>query len=140
MIILLAQVCCWRATLTLDHLWHAAEEALWVVMIALVFVCCVLGFVHFDGIQRGLMAIGIVACVGAAYVMLVVDIPMYLARSRATGRRKNEFLPVGEGFRDTLARRVPTSEWSVWKAEVMWITTYFTVGVWLSIGMVFARF
>ena len=32
------------------------------------------------------------------------------------------------------------SAWSVWKHEVVWISAYFTFGVWLSIAMVFVPF
>jgi len=39
-----------------------------------------------------------------------------------------------------LTRRVQTSDWNVWKNEALWITSYFTVGVWLSIAMVFVQF
>ena len=38
------------------------------------------------------------------------------------------------------ARRVPTSDWAIWRHEVIWISTYFTVGVWLSISMMFVQF
>jgi hypothetical protein len=46
----------------------------------------------------------------------------------------------GEGIRDALNRRISTNEWVAWKEEVVWIRTYSTFGVWLSIGMMFVRF
>ncbi len=82
-------------------------------MYALVFICCVPGFVRLDGIQQGLMATGIVACIGATCIMLGADIPMYHARSRGNRLRGEPCLGIADGFHDTLARRVPTGEWSV---------------------------
>jgi len=76
------------------------------------------------------MLVGIASCLGAGYVMLAVDIPRYFAR----------FLGIGEGVRDAMKRRVPTNDWAVWKQEVLWISTCFTFGVWLSIGMSLVRF
>ena len=139
-IIVLAQLACWKAALTLNHFWHGIEEALWVVMITLTAACCAVGFFLLDGWMKALMAVGIVSCIGAGYVMLVVDIPMYFARCRDSMRRGVRFLRIGEGAYDAMTRRIPTSDWSVWKREVLWISTYFTFGVWLSIGMIFVRF
>lgn len=136
-IIVAAQVCCWRAALTLDHFWHGMEEALWVVMAALAGVCFATGLILLDGWLRILMGVGIASCIGAAYIMLFVDIPMYFDRGRLRSRR---YLELKEGVRDALTRRVPTSDWAVWKPEVLWISTYFTFGVWLSIGMIFINF
>ena len=139
-IIVLAQVCCWKAALTLDHFWHGMEEALWVVMSALAAACFIAGLVLLDGWLRVLMAVGIVSCLGAAYIMLFVDIPMYFARSREHRGGARPFMRIGDGMRDAVGRRIQTSDWAVWKNEVVWISTYFTFGVWLSIGMIFISF
>ncbi len=139
-IIIVAQVCCWKAALTLNHIWHGVEEAMWIVMVTLAAACCIAGYIMLTGWLKILMAIGIVSSLGAAYVMLFVDIPMYLERSRQNSKEGRKFLSIGEGLRDALNRRIQTHDWSVWKDEVIWISTYFTFGVWLSIGMMFVRF
>jgi hypothetical protein len=38
--------------------------------------------------------------------------------------------------RDALYRREVTRDWKIWKPEVAWLTGYFTLAVWLSLGMV----
>ena len=48
------------------------------------------------------MAVGILSCVGAAWIMLFVDIPMYFDRSRENSRRGQRFLSLGEGVRDAV--------------------------------------
>ena len=139
-VIFVAQLCCWNAALTLDHFWHGIEEAMWIVMITLAAVCLITGYFMLDGWPRVLMAVGVVSCLGAAYIMLFVDIPMYFTRSRQNSGKGRRLLSVGEGMRDALTRRIQTNDWSIWRQEVVWISTYFTFGVWLSIGMIFVRF
>lgn len=139
-IIILAQISCWYATLTLNHFWHSIEEAAWVVMIVLAAACLLIGFLRLDGVPQILMAMGIAGCMGSAYIMLFIDIPMYLSRNRSHQTKAKRFLTIREGLTDAVTRRVETNDWKIWKNEVLWISSYFTFGVWLSIGMVLIRF
>ena len=135
-IIVLAQTSCWYATLTLNHIWHGVEEFLWVVMVTLAGGCFLTGLLLLTGFfNKLLMFVGLLSCVGSAYVMLFIDIPMYIARKESNSRLGQKYLSLAEGLNDALTRRVQTSDWEVWKKEALWITPYFTFGVWLSIGM-----
>lgn len=139
-IIVLAQMSCWYAALTLNHFWHSLEEAAWVVMVSLAAVCFSIGFLMLSGVLKILMAIGIISCIGSAYIMLFIDIPMYLSRKDESLKQAKQFLSVSAGIKDAATRRIKTSDWGVWQKEVLWLSTYFTFGVWLSIAMVFVRF
>ena len=134
-IIIAAQICCWYAALTLNHFWHGMEEFAWVVMVFLAAGCFLEGYMQLTGVYQLLMAIGLLSCIGSAYIMLFVDIPMYFARTKDDSTSGIKYLTVTEGINDAVNRRVQTSDWEVWKKEALWITPYFTVGVWLSIGM-----
>jgi hypothetical protein len=74
------------------------------------------------------------------YGRLAEIIVAEIARSITRPKVKSSWRLVGEGIRDALNRRISTNDWVVWKEEVVWISTYFTFGVWLSIGMMFVRF
>ena len=87
------------------------------------------------GAYKLIMGIGLLSCIGCAYIMLFIDIPMYFSRKKDGSRIGIKYLTVTEGINDALTRRVQTSDWEVWKKEALWITPYFTVGVWLSISM-----
>lgn len=139
-IIVLAQTFCWYAALTLNHFWHGMEEFAWVVMILLAAGCFVAGYAYLDGAYQVLMIIGLLSCLGSAYIMLFIDIPMYFFRTQDGAKSGLQYLTVEEGFQDAMSRRVQTSDWEVWKKEALWITPYFTVGVWLSIGMMLVKF
>lgn len=139
-LIIFAQICCWYATLTLNHFWHGIEESDWVVMVVLSAGCLIYGFDTLSGVQSMLLGLGIICCIGCAYIMLFLDIPMYLTRRTEHLRSNFSYLSLTEGIRDAVYRRIPTSDWRIWKKEAVWITSYFTFGVWLSIGMIWVDF
>jgi hypothetical protein len=86
---------------------------------------------------RLLTVVGVVACASAALVMLAVDVPMYLARWRHGRRSGLRYLPLMEGVKDALRRRRVARLWSEWKPEILWMSLYFSAGVWLSFCLVF---
>ena len=136
-VIVVAQVSCWYAVLTLDHLGHVVEELLWTVafvIMAAAFAGC---WINSYGFLKVIIAIGIACCAGAALLISVVDVPMYISRWYRHRCAENKYLSLHRGLKDTLARRHSTTSWLVWRCEVPWMTLYFSVGVWLSIGMVF---
>ncbi len=135
-LIALAQGCCWLGVLTLNHLWHAAEESLWVVLMGLLAAAFVAAWPGSEAPIRALLPLGLLACAGGAFVMAVLDIPMYVRRWRAETAEGKVFLGLGAGLADAAVRRVPTGSWEVWRREVGWMTPYFTVGVWLSLTLV----
>src|SRR5262245_23271598 len=74
-LILLAQVCCWYAVISLNHLGHAIEEILWSVKVFLVALGLGLTWEQMPTDVRILSGVGMVACASAALVMLAVDVP-----------------------------------------------------------------
>ena len=136
-LIVIAQVLCWYAVVTLDHLGHVVEELLWTLAFMIMAVALAGCWVYSDGLLRVIIAIGITSCAAAALLISVVDVPMYISRWYRHRRAKHKYLPLYGGFKDTLARRHSTNSWRIWRCEVPWMTLYFSVGVWLSIGMIF---
>ena len=136
-LIVLAQLFCWYAVISLNHLGHAIEEILWSVLVFLVALSLGLTLGQMPADSRILSSLGMVACAGAALLMLAVDVPMYLARWRHAKRNGVRYLSLTEGLRDALQRRRIAHRWSEWRPEVPWMSLYFTVGVWLSLCFVF---
>ena len=75
---------------------------------------------------------------GILYIifMLSCDIPMYISRWRADEARGRAYLALGQGLRDAWSRRVVTFSWEEWRAEIPWMTLYFSVCVWWSLALV----
>jgi hypothetical protein len=139
-IIVIAQIFCWHATLTLNHFWHSMEEAAWVVMLVLIAGCFVSGFFLLSADYQVFMAIGLASCIISIWIMLFIDIPMYLSRAKERQHKGHRTLTIKAGLQDALSRREHTQSWGIWKQEVIWITSYFTFGVWLSISMMIVTF
>ena len=62
---------------------------------------------------------------------------MYLARWQYARSNGVRYLSLKEGLRDALQRRRIAQRWSEWRPEVLWMSLYFSVGVWLSLCLVF---
>ena len=137
-LILLAQLFCWYAVISLNHLGHAIEEILWSVLAFLMVISLGMALGQMPADSRILSTFGMVAGAGAAFVMLAIDVPMYLARWRHARRSGVRYLSLMEGLRDALQRRQVAHRWSEWRPEVPWMSLYFSVGVWLSLCLVFA--
>jgi hypothetical protein len=137
-LVLLAQLSCWYAVISLNHLGHAIEEILWSALAFLVALSLGLTLGQMPADSRILSGFGMVACAGAAVLMLAVDVPMYIARWRHSRSNGFRYLSLREGLRDTLERRRVAHRWSDWRPEVPWMSLYFSVGVWLSLCFVFA--
>lgn len=135
-LITVAQVCCWLGVLTLDHRWHAAEETLWAVAMALLVGVFAGALTASAAWLRPVLLAGIAGSLGAAWVMAGVDVPMYFQRARAHRAAGGPRLGVLRGLGDAVTRRAPTGHWDVWRHEVLWMTPYFTVGVWISLALV----
>ena len=77
---------------------------------------------------------------GAAYVMYVgfVDVPMYWARWAADEASGRHYLTLAQGLVDVSVRWVVSHQWAHWRGEVVWMTAYFSVAVWLSIALALA--
>lgn len=134
--ILVAEVCSWHAVLTTSNLGHVIEESIWGLSVALL-VFHVMGIAR-DSQPQLKRILYAVATVGAAYVvyMFTQDVPMYWSRwvQDETMGRTYQDLPTG--ISDAATRWVVSHHWDDWKSEIVWMTLYFSVAVWLSIGLV----
>jgi hypothetical protein len=136
-LILVAQLFCWYAVISLNHLGHAIEEILWSVLVFVMALSLGLTLGQMPADSRICSGVGMVAAAGAALLMLALDVPMYLARWRHAKSSGVRYLSLMEGLRDALHRRRVAHRWSEWRPEVLWMSLYFSVGVWLSLCLVF---
>jgi hypothetical protein len=136
-IVLIAELACWFAVVTLNHIGHAVEELLWSIMVALVAAGLVIYSFHAGGRLASWVVIGLIASAGMTALIVFVDIPLYIARWR-TGRRAGlRYLRIRDGLKDTFVRRHRTHASEHWRNEVLWMSLYFSAGVWVSLAIVF---
>jgi hypothetical protein len=137
-LIVLAQCCCWYSVLTTTQRGHIFENSIWGALAALVAISIAwIGPHQFPNVYSQV----ITWCVGAAayaVFMLLYDVPMYRSRWRADQAGGRQYLTLAQGATDVWRRWTVTYRWEDWKSEVLWMSLYFTVGVWVSISLIHA--
>ncbi len=137
-LIVLAEGCSWYAVLTTEQRAHALENSIWGISAALVVASLLVVEPHR---VAGLYLPMIAWCVGgAAYVAFIFlfDVPAYWSRWRADQANGHQDLSIAQGVIDACRRRIVSHRWEVWKNEILWMSLYFTLGVWSSISLVYA--
>jgi hypothetical protein len=137
-IIIIAELACWFAVLTTNYLSHAIENSLWTLEAVLVVLSFASARPHLDEKSRYVVDAAIVC--GTVYVAFMgsVDVPMYLSRWHAGLAAGHEYLSLREGMIEVLQPCIVTRDWTAWRDDVLWLSLYFTVGVWVSIGLAHA--
>lgn len=137
-LIAVAEACSWYSVLTTSNLGHVAEESIWGLSAALLVTSMVVIWPRCAAAFRPVLLACCVA--GAAYVafMFLVDVPMYWSRWVADATSGRHYMSIAQGARDVAVRRVVSYRWEDWKSEVVWMSLYFSVAVWLSIALIHA--
>ena len=137
-VIAVAETCSWYSVLTTSNLGHVAEETLWGLSVALLVASVVAILPRSNRSRRPLLAGWCLA--GAAYVafMFTVDVPLYFSRWLADETAGRSYWSIAQGLKDVALHRVVSFRWDDWKHEVVWMSLYFSVAVWISISLVHA--
>jgi hypothetical protein len=132
-LVILAELCCWYAVLSLNHLGHAIEESLWALLMLILSAAFGTAALAAEGPLHVMLIAGFLIYGVGAGLTMAFDVRMYVRRwLRATGFH----LTLATGLRDSQLRRHPSLAWEVWRDEVPWMTLYFSIGVWTSLAMV----
>lgn len=136
MFMVVAQAFCWHSVLTLNHITQAIESMLWAAGFS--WMAALLAVIALDssGWVKSLAIFGILCSMAFVAYVLAVDAPMYWRRYRQARARGQTYMRLDEGARDAWQRRVHSGNWAAWKADALWLTPYFSFGVWVSIAMV----
>jgi hypothetical protein len=138
-LILIAECVSWYAVLTKNNMLHAVENSLWAVAFSAIAVGLCRLLVEFDGLARGILVVAIVGIAGYLAFLMTVDVPMYANRWRAKVVGGKRLRPL-EGLRDVSARCIVTHDIAAWKDEILWMSLYFSAGVWASLALCVLRF
>ncbi len=134
-LILIAECWSWYAVLTINYLGHAIENSIWAVSFLMVGIGLGRLLPEFDGAVRIVLATAIIGIACYLAFLLIIDVPMYLARWRSEIVGGTGLLTPLEGLRDASTRWVVTHEFAKWKAEIPWMSLYFSAAVWSSLAL-----
>ena len=135
-LIAVAETCSWYSVLTTSNIGHVIEESLWGISAALLVASLLTLWPRCSARLRPLV---LALCLtGIAYVafMFLVDVPMYWSRWLADEASGRHYLSLSQGVLDTSGRWVVSQQWHTWKSEVVWMSLYFSIAVWLSIAFI----
>lgn len=137
-LIAVAEVCSWSGVLTTCYLGNVFEESLWALAASLLVAGGLIVWARRAAARGPFLAAALV--LGMLYIayMISFDIPMYFARWQSDEASGRVYLTLGQGLRDAWSRRVVTFAWEQWRAEIPWMTLYFSVCVWWSLALVHA--
>lgn len=138
-LIALAEFNSWYAVLTTRNLGHVAEETLWGT-VAVLSVLALLGqWPRASARGRRWLALAIAAGLAYAAYMFAVDVPMYWSRWLADEAAGRSYPSLAAGAADAAYRWHVAHDWAHWRSEVVWMTLYFSVAVWISIALAHVR-
>jgi hypothetical protein len=137
-LIALAETCSWYSVLTTSNIGHVAEESIWGLCVGLLVASLFAIRARSAANRRPLL----LACcvVGSIYVgyMFLVDVPMYWSRWIADELSGRSYMSIAQGAHDVSVHWVVSHRWQEWRNEVVWMSLYFSVAVWISIALVHA--
>jgi hypothetical protein len=137
-LIVVAEICSWYSVLTTSNIGHVIEESIWGASAALLVISMMGIWPRCPANWRPALVAGCVAAIAYVAYMFFVDVPMYWARYVADEASGRQYLSLFHGVIDVSERRVVSHRWEDWKSEVIWMTLYFSVAVWISISLIFA--
>jgi hypothetical protein len=134
-LICVAEMFSWYSVLTTANIGHVVEESLWGLCGTLLVISFILVWPRADAKARPLLATGALLALGYALYMFQVDVPMYWSRWVLDSEHGRQYLSITQGLLDTSSRWIVSHRWDDWKTEVVWMSVYFSVAVWLSISL-----
>ncbi len=134
--IFVAESCSWYSVITTSNLGHVFEESLWALSATLMVASLLSAWARWRPMHR--VAVVAFSSVGLGYVayMLLVDIPLYASRWMADELAHRPYLNFLEGLRDIARPHLVTYALEIWRHEFLWMASYFSVGVWVSLALI----
>jgi hypothetical protein len=135
-LIVTAEIFSWHAVLTTSNRGHIFENSLWGVASVIIVICLVAIAICIPAART--LALGVWTFGGVLFAVYIftVDVPMYRARWKCDLAEQRKYLSVSQGVADVWQRRVVSRRWEDWRGEMVWMTLYFSLGVWVSISLI----
>jgi hypothetical protein len=131
---------CWMGVSTNDNLFNSIEESLWTVYA--VVLLAIMSFIlknlksnipKFNLINTTCIS-GIILLVLYISYMIIFDIPLYLKRYLYLIEDSN-VEKLNDGLRSMFECKNVTNKYSDWSSEIIWMTSYFTIWMFLLFGI-----
>jgi hypothetical protein len=139
-LIIMAETFSWYAVATTNYIGNTMEESTWGLVSILLIVGLASVRPRLKGTLRAFVGQAIWICCGYVVFMFTIDVPMYFGRWRADTAGGTRYLPIGQGLHDAATRWIVTLRIEDWRWEMLWMSLYFSFGVWISVSLIRAPY
>ena len=139
-LIVWAETVSWYSVVTTNYIGNTMEESTWALVAALMLTGLTLVRPRLAGSMRAFVGQAIWIVAGYFVFRATIDVPIYFNRWRSDSAAGVRYLPIGEGFRDAATRWVVTMRIEDWRWEMLWMSLYFSFGVWISVALIRAPY
>jgi hypothetical protein len=136
----MAETFSWYAVITTNYIGNTMEDSTWGVVAILIIVGLAMARPRLQGSLRAFVGQAIWITAGYVVFMYTIDVPMYFGRWRSDTAAGSHYLPIAEGIRDAATHWVVTFRIEDWRWEMLWMSLYFSFGVWISVALVRAPY
>ena len=91
---------------------------------------------YYKGIQKRFLNMAILAGIGYVIYMVGVDVPTYISNWQTAEAAGKTYLSVADGLAEISTTWHYTRAYVDWEYEMVWMTLYFSLAVWMSIYIV----
>lgn len=136
----LANMNCWMGVSTNYNLFNTIEESLWAIYAIILLVIFTMTLKNLSkstkkfNLIKNTFGIGIVLLVIYIFYMITVDIPLYL-KKYLYEVDSSEVEKLDDGIKSMFNCKKVTNKYSDWSREIIWMTTYFTLWMFLLFGI-----
>ncbi len=130
-----AEVFSWYGVTIGYNLAHAIEETLWGITFSLIIISFLSLLSKLDASMKKIAYLIIIGCSFYVGFMFLVDIPMYYNRHLADLASAKVYPELIAGLKEISFKRIISWEYELWKDEIPWMTGYFTLAVFSSLGL-----
>jgi len=139
-LIVMAETFSWYSVITTNYIGNTMEESTWATVALLMMTGLVLVRPRLQGSMRAFVGQAIWIIAGYFTFLATIDVPMYFNRWRGDSAAGARYLPIGAGFRDAATRWIVTMRIEDWRWEMLWMSLYFSFGVWISVSLIRAPY
>ena len=135
-IIIVAECFSWYACTTTNFIGTTIEESLWAIAAALTLVGFLQARPLYEGIQRNFLTAGVACSILYVIYMVTVDVPAYVNKWLVDQAAGKHYATVKDGLIEVATQFRVTHLYADWQYEMVWMTLYFSVAVWISMLIV----
>jgi len=139
-LIVMAETFSWYSVVTTNYIGNTMEESTWATVALLMVIGLALVRPRLQGSMRAFVGQAVWIIAGYFVFLATIDVPMYFNRWRGDTAAGARYFPIGEGFHDAATRWIVTMRLEDWRWEMLWMSLYFSFGVWISVSLIRAPY